>query len=494
MNRPLIHILLLLMPGLHTAYGQERTVRQVDIIRADSGSGEVVNGEAVRNLIGNVRLRQDSTLLSADRAVQYVDRNEIVFDGSVQIIDRGDSLSARHVFYDTRTKTGKAEGQVRLSDGDVIVFAPSGRYFVDEKRGRFEEGLTLVDSATTVVSRQGEYWSEEKRAEFEGDVRLDQDRTRLEADSVTYFRETEVSLARGNVFIERIGDDDEGDPDSSRVTMLFGGKAYNDNRARYSKVEERPLLVRVETDSTGATDTLLVRSVTLESSKQDSLQRLVATDSVRIWKGDMASLSDSLVYDRITLNDEVDREEIRLFRNPSLWHRDSQVTGDTVRVTLREGRIDSLLVSGNAFVAQQDTALIDPKIGTGRIRQLAGAGMVGLFEQDSLRTLIVEPDVELIHYMAEDDGTPNGAVRSAGDRGVFRFRSDRLDRVTIETGVQATYYPEGKIPESFELPGYRWEPDRRPTRSALTENETLLRRLNAEEPPVASGNPPDEPG
>ena len=104
------------------ARAQDTTrVREVVILHADSLAGEIVGGERVQRLVGNVALRQDSTWLWADRVVRFLDRDEIVFTGRGRIVDAADTLWAASVIYDRRTKTGRARGDVRLSDGDVVV-------------------------------------------------------------------------------------------------------------------------------------------------------------------------------------------------------------------------------------------------------------------------------------------------------------------------------------------------------------------------------------
>ncbi|RMH61050.1 MAG: organic solvent tolerance protein OstA [Bacteroidetes bacterium] len=478
---------LLLVAAVRPAPAQEAppdTTQDVVLIRqADRGTRQVEDGEPVRRLAGHVHLQQGETYLWADEARQYEQRGEIVFRGDVRIVERGDSLSADTVFYDSNTKVGRARGRVELTDGDVLVFAPSGLYFTREKRAQFEEGVTMVDSASTLRSRAGQYWSEEKRAVFYGDVRLDARASRLEADSVTYFRETEVADARGHVFIERFGDTDAGDqPDSSAVTLLFGERAYNDDPNGLSRMEVDALLIQLRADTAAADpsiDTLLIRADRLEASRRDSLRRLIAVGDVQIWQRGFAARADSVVYDRIerVTRDELGREQteriedVRLFRQPIGWFEQTQVSGDTLRVTRRGGRTDSLIVRGQAFVAQRDT-LLD------RIQQLQGRHLVGLFEQDSLRRLDVGPNAEAIYYLAEDD-RPNGGVQLSGDRIVFRFEGGTLKRIRGLRGIEGTYYPEELLPASFQLSRYRWEPERRPADTSLLDREDVPGPLDA---------------
>ncbi|MEX0600432.1 MAG: OstA-like protein, partial [Rhodothermales bacterium] len=444
--------------------------REVEV-SANLLEGDVQNGERVRRLIGNVQLRQEETHLRAQRAIQFLERREILFTGDVLVVERGDSLRADTVLYNSRDKTGRADGSVHLSDGDVVVRAPSGLYFTREKRARFTAGVTLVDSTAKLSSRAGQYWSDEKRAEFYGDVVLLEERTYLEADSVTYLRETDISQARGNVFIERMGG--EAETDSLTRTLLFGHRAYNEDSTEYSRIEGDPLLVRLRADSLGAeSDTLLIRAGVLESMRIDSagrsVQRLVAVDSVRIWQPDLASVADSVVYDRVEADGEGPVEFVYLFGGPVAWFQNNQVTGDTLRLRGRDGGVDSLFVDGSAFVARRDSALE-------KIHQLRGGRLAAAFERDSLRSLVIGPQAEAINFRSDEEGAGAGAVRMSADRIAFRFRGDDLRRIEAVRGTEGTYYSQELIPPDLALEGFTWIPGRRPSKSGLLRGTEIPR-------------------
>ncbi len=463
--------------------------KPVQILQADALSRSVEDGEPVQILAGNVRLRQEETLLWADRVVRYLEQDRVLLTGNVRIVERGDTLTGDRILYFTRLKQGEAEGRVRLTDGDVQVFAPSALYFADEKRTLFDREVRLVDSLTVLTSRGGAYYSDEKRAEFYNDVVLEEDRTHLEADSVTYFRETEVSIGRGNVFVERRGGgEDVAASDSLSQTYLFGAYAFNDNRSGYSRIEGDALLVQFQRDSTGAdTDTLLMRALRLEAIRDDSLQRLIAVDSVRVWQLRFAAVADSAVYDRIELEGRPRRDENRLFEEPLAWYRRYQITGDSLRATASEGRIDSLFVRGNAFAAEEDTVLA-------RINQLRGGTLEGVFRQDSLRSLTVGPMAESIYFRSNAEGTLDGAQRASGDTIVLRFRNNELRRISAISGTESVYYAAGLIPSPFELEGFRWVPERRPLQEVLLgpERRARLDAFRSPSPPEPIDDPPPD--
>lgn len=438
--------------------------REVEI-SADLLEGGLETGERIRRLIGNVALRQDDTRLWARRATQYLDRREILFTGDVLVVERGDTLRADTVLYNSRSKTGRARGSVRLSDGDVLVFAPSGLYFTREKHAVFEEGVTLVDSSATLRSSEGEYWSDEKRAEFVGDVTLYESRMQLQADSVTYLRETDISMARGSVFVEHLGENEsDARADSLSRTLLFGDRAYNDEQASFSRIEGQPLLMRLEADSAGAeVDTLLIRAVLLEMTRSDTLERLVAVDSVRIWQSALAAVADSVVYDRWPGENDTLREEVRLYREPMAWFETNQVNGDTLLIRARGGSVDTLRVRQRAFVARLDTTLQ-------RIQQLKGRHLSAVFRDDSLRSLTVGPQAEAITFRGDEENRAAGGVKMSSDRIRLEFDDDDLARISAVRGVEGTYYSENQLPEPFELEDFRWLPERRPTREGLLQD------------------------
>lgn len=508
--------------------------RIVTIVNADSVSGEVVDGERLRTLIGRVHLRQDSTDLRARRATQFLDRDEILFEGEVEIAGAADTLNAREVTYNSRTRVGNAVGDVRLADAEAELFSRTVTYFRSQRRATFDEpvrlvereggavltsergtyhtgrkealfdgDVTLVDSTTTLTSARGRYGTEDKRADFFGGVRLVRPPgTRLDADSLTHFRDTEVSYASGNVRIERFGGADEEveEADSTRRTLLFGGTAFHDERARFSRVERDPLLVRLQADSTGATDTLLVRAAVLEASQPDvrdgralpagaALQRLIARRDVRLFGPQLAAVADSAAFDRVEFrrSDSLaaappTEDVIRLYREPVAWMHPrgsavyTEVSGDSIVVSARGEAVDSVRVMGNAFTAQPDSSL-------GRINQIRGRQLLALFARDSLRWIKVWPNAEAVYFRADDAGALEGAVRFSADSLAFRFRGDDLRDVRGVRGIEGTYYDAGLIPEPLRLDGFRYAPERRPTRLSLL-GEVPLRDL-----PPAPGDP-----
>ena len=478
-------------------------------VQADSLSAEIVDEERVQELIGNVFVQQDSTELRSERAFRYLTRDEFLFLGAVEIIEGPDTLHADTVRYERSNDLGFAFGNVELTDGAVDVRSSEAIYFVDERRTVFQEAVELQDSTAILHSDRGTYRSPERRADFAGNVTLDDPDSWLEADSLSYYRDRRRSEAFGDVFIDRnprearsdrgspsaSADESASDDEQNARTWLFGDSAINDEEERRSDVQGNALMVQVQTDSVGLPrDTLVVRAERLLGQRRDTLRRLTATDSVRVWQGNLAATADSLVYDRAVAPDTASTppyEESRLYRKPNAWFETTQVHGDTLRTVVRNRSLDTLYVTGNAFAAQQDTVLQ-------RINQLRGGDLTAAFRGESLRTIRAAPTAEAIRFVKEE-GVLGQAARASGDAIVIEFDTTQtLRRFSILQGTQGTLYEPHLIPEPFQLEGFRWTPDARPRVDVLLQDPRVARRQQAgwtfetpERPTVRRRSPPD---
>ena len=619
--------------GAGSTGGQQR----VDV-QADSLTERAREGLRIQQLMGNVFVRQDSTRLRSQNAVRFLERDEFLFTGRVVIFERGDTLRADTVRYDRQAKVGRAFGRVHLSDGDVDLYSTRAVYYTDEKRSVFPDSVMLVDDEQTLTARSGSYLSDTQQADFYGDVRVRTPDSYMEADTVTYLRQEEQTNARGDVFIDRsprasarraplggesgrfgrlagtegddassgptpeASDEEAGGDEADDQTLLFGDRVDNDERAKTSLVVGRALLIQIRRDSAGTpTDTLMVQSHRLFASRTDTLNRMIAVDTVRIWQSDLAAVGDSVVYDRlagpddsssidsdaeapthptaadptaadsVTVNVATDvtagdaladsdttegealdhnavennaveqnavepislpsdsltvprvperpaslrdttsvdttsvdtsfaertassegtgarkasdaeegpmREETRLFQEPVAWFDGSQVSGDTLRVVVRDRSIDTVFVRSNAFAAQRDTSL-------DRIQQLSGRRMTAVFRRDSIRQIIAFPNARSIRFLKDKGGKPNGGARSSADRIILRFQDGDVRRVSFLGGTQTTYYKQPIVPSPFELEGFLWTPNARPKRASFLQQDRVKRRLEG-----PTGDPP----
>ncbi len=406
-------LLLLALSGVAPAFSQGSKV--VVLQNADSLVGLVIDGEDVRELIGNVRILQGNVTITCDRAVQFIRRGR----------------------YDLT-------GHVVVNDDSVTLYAPRGAYLRDERRAEGFDGIRLEDRTTVLTAREGWYDVDPRIAIFRRNVVIRDTSSTVTADSVTYFRNTRFSIAVGKVVVTNEGD----------RTTISGGRLEHAGQLQYSKMTLDPILVQRDT-AAGGGDTLLVRALVMEAYR-DSTRRLVATDSVRILRADLASVCGIARF--YTVGDSI------LLRGaPAVWYQNTQVTGDSMNVYLERRVLHRVLVLGSAFAASRPDSLFPE-----RFDQLSGQFLTMDFAEKRLRRIEVVDQATSI-YHAFEDTLGNGVNRTSGDRVVMDFVGGKLQNIRFFSGVEGSYYPENMVRRhetEYRLPGFRWLTTR-PTRATF---------------------------
>jgi lipopolysaccharide export system protein LptA len=439
-----ILLLLLALLCVQAATAQECESNLVDFQGA-IGRSTVQNGQEVFELTGPILLQCGTELIARTGTQEAV--NQYRFEGDVRIVERGDTVYADNVLYFSDSKIGQANGNVVITDGVVTLLAPEAIYFTNEQRTVFNNGVQFEDSTSILTSRRGTYWSDEARAEFNSDVELHQDSLYVSADSLTYWRESEETNARGNVYVER--------SDGELVT-IFGRSLFHSAAIDSSHISGNVDMLQVTSDSTG-TDSLFVRSAHLFLTRSEASEFVLATDSVEVIQGKISVIGDTLAYTRF---DDGRSELTRTFGAPVAWLDLSQISSDNLWLTRRDGQLDSLRAEGDVFVAQFDTVLT-------RIQQLKGRTLVGLFVNDSLRTMTVAPNAEALYYVEASEEGEQAATRTSSDSIVFSFRGGELVKIGSYDALDGEYYPSNIIDQAENLTGYSWTPERRPEKETF---------------------------
>ncbi len=379
----------------------------------------------VRELIGNVHfvqfLREGGTVrVWSDRALQYL-------------------AAERLELYD----------RVRVRRGSAVITADQGVYYGQERRVTVTGRVQLVRSGSTLTSQDGEYFPDERRAVFTGSVRVIDSASVLTCDRMIYWEDDQRSIAIGNVRVVQLSDG----------TTVFGDSLVNFDSEDRAVVPRAARMMQTDSTSDGGIDTLLVTSVSMESTAGKD-RVLIARDSVRISRTDLAARCAVATF-------FTDQDKIVLAGEPVVWHGRNQLTGDTIDIRLRDRRLYSVRVRGRAMAVSRSDSLRP-----NRFDQLTGRELTMYFEEGKVRQIDVEGTATSLYYLY-DDATPNGANRSSGDRILMDFFEGQIDRIKVVRGVQGEYLPEkmvnGREAEA-NLDGFHWYRTR-PTRVGLDMEE-----------------------
>ena len=405
----------------------------------DSLIGKRMNGESVREVIGNVIITQGNVKMTSRRALQNLSRNEIELIGDVVVIQDSITLKTERGFYFGNTKTAVSDTNLVLNDGSIILTAKGGRYFFDQKKAVFSDSVELNDTSTTLIADTLEYYHTDDKAVSHGNVNItDTSGYSIYADSLIHFRENDHSFAYKNIFLK----------DDQNNLVLTGNYLEDIGQRNYSKITGDALLVQIDSTDSGTSDTLIISSQLMESYN-DSSRKLIASDSVKIVRGEFASKNSKSIFYRgeekiFTAKEEGSKKQ------PVLWFENSQLVGDTVNIYLAGNALHKIDIMNNAFIL---TKIENYNF---RFDQISGEDIVMFFKESKLQKTMVDGNVLSIYYLFEDDEA-NGLIKSSAKNAKIIFSDSEIHDVKLYGQPISEYHPENLIlnkEKEFTLPSF----------------------------------------
>ncbi|MDI6780159.1 MAG: OstA-like protein [Bacteroidota bacterium] len=412
--------------------------------RADSLVGKVVNGENIRELIGNVMFSQGKVVVNCDRAIQNFKTNKIQLTGNVIVRDDSSTLYGKRGIYHSNDKVSEAFDGVQIEEGTQKLSADYAKYFIDERKIYFNGNVLVQDTATRLVS-----------------------------DELTYFRTDKKTIAVSNVKISQF-----------KNNMIVYGN-YFENFNKRSFITNSPRLVQIDTAKDGSSDTLIIVSKEIHSF-QDTVESFLAIDNVIIKRGTVTSESGTAVY-------YTDYDSIILRNKPFIWYDQTQVSGDSIFIKLQNRKLDKVYVVGNAFAISRSDSIL-----RNRFDQMSGENITMTFSEDKIQNITVDVTATSLYYLYEEsldessttlrsttlssrrlvevdrpvgsrrpsakDSTiilrsPNGLNRTTGDQIIISFIDKSVDKIKIIGGVEGVYVPENIVrgkEADYNLAGFNW--------------------------------------
>lgn len=451
-----IHLLIIIISFFASAL----FAQQNDLIKVvgDSLVGKFVDGESIREVYGNVVLTQGNVIITCNKAIQYLSRNEAELIGNV--VAKKDTLTIktpRGFYYGNLSKTKSISGVV-LDDKKVILSADSGEYFFDEDRAFFETNVKLYDTTTTLTSDKLNYFHNEDRAVAINRVKIVDDENEIIADTLEHFRKTKITFAFSNVMIKN----------KKNNTEIYGEHLEDYRDKDYSIIDINPILVQVDTsfvfneDSVkeAKLDTLFIKARVMESFR-DSTERFIATDSVLILKEEFASRNDMTIFYK--QKDQIITKKLNeLARQPIIWHNTSQLTGDSITFYLEDNNIKQLDVDGTAFMMSQN------EFYENRFDQTSSDRIKIFFIDNKINYAEFLGSVYSIYFMYEGE-TKNGITKSSSSEAKIFFVNNEVSEVKLYVNPASEYYPEHQVvgnENTFVLPQFIIMEDR-PTKEEM---------------------------
>lgn len=412
-------------------------------------------------------LQADSTVVTSNRGVYNVKTKDAHFYGNVIVKDPQYHTKSQDMLYNTGTRM-------------TCFFAPS---------------LVVADSGRTILQTSSGYYDNENGvAGFDKPSSVWYDGRYIESDTLYYNKKQGLSYAYGHVIAV----------DTEHHSTLYCGRTIYYTKKRIMWALDKPVL-----QTANGKDTLYVRADTFYSApilkpkiapkhemivdsamapkakkkaardeetverkgrkrNKDVIDTAVAVQDtsaadttaplyfagyhhVKIFSDSLQGVCDSIVY---TQSDST----IRMIYNPVAWSRKSQVTGDTILMTLDSSKIKSIYVPNNAFVV----SLAGPETAN-MYDQVQGRTLKGIFRNNEITDLSVFPNAEAIYYAKDDSGAYIGVTQAKSDRMRIFFADQKISRILLTKDVHQTLTPMQKadIPNT-RLSRFKWLIERRP--------------------------------
>lgn len=217
-----------------------------------------------------------------------------------------------------------------------------------------------------------------------------------------------------------------------------------------------------------STDSLVKHAITLpvrdtiqenparDIDRIDSVRFFRAFHHVRIFSDSMQAVCDSMFFSG---RDSV----FRLYTNPIVWAKESQITGDTIYLHTKNKKPDHIEVLENAFsISRSNDSFYN---------QLKGNTINGFFKDGDIDHIVAKGSAESLYYLQDDDSAYTGANYAQADLINLYFIKKELDKITWLYEVKGGFYPVSQVPEERRrFRNFRWEETRRPkTRAELFE-------------------------
>jgi len=446
---------------------------------------------------GRVHINDSDTANAyASHLLYYINKKTAYLDGGVTLTDGKGSLTTPDLEYDVETKIGIYKHGGKVINKKTVLTSQEGYYYTDLKDVYFKNKVELNDPAYFIKTDSLLYNTELQTARFIAETFIKDSTGRTIETKEGYYNMKTGKAEFGqrpvvhqkNLFAtgnEMMRDDSAGITqmkgnaiivDSANQTTIIAGEIFINHKTNSFLAIKKPLMiVKQENDSIYITaDTLFSARLTDLYDKKDSVVKdtvvkdnikgkkvLAVTDNkdstnryfeafrhVRIFSDSLQAVSDSLFY---SFKDSV----FRLFQDPVVWAKESQITGDTILLFTKNKKADRMKVFNNSFLVNK----LDPEI----YNQVKSTRLDGFFKDGTLDSVRASGLAQCIYYVQDEDSAYSGINESQSDVLDTYFANQQLQKVVFRSAVTGTIWPiKQKDPKEMRLPNFRWLEERRP--------------------------------
>lgn len=166
--------------------------------------------------------------------------------------------------------------------------------------------------------------------------------------------------------------------------------------------------------------------------------------------------ADSLTVKSAKAKLDQKKNELWLYGDAVAWLPGKQLSGDTIRVHLRQiagkKRADTIEVRGQAFLTTRDGQSANPPLHD----QLSGKTLIAhLDDRSRLRRAVATTRAKSLYHLYDKKKQPSGVNFSSGEKIRMEFIDGRLDRILVTGNPFGKEYPNRmRYNRDINLPGF----------------------------------------
>ncbi len=353
-------------------------------ITADNVTGSHEPEGDIVLLHGNVTIRRERTVITADNGRYLRAIGMLYLEGRVRMVDSTATVTCDQAAYAESTDVLDLNGNVVVTDKNGTLRAPAGTY--DRRTGRavLTGGVTGQD----------------------GDQRLICDRA-------VYVRDSSRVEARGNV---------HGYDDQNKVAL--DAQSIDYDRGRHIAVATHQPVMRA-TDHNGKT--VEMRAVELRLNTETRVAE--AIDSVRVARDTLQATADHALFDDLA-------DHGWLTGSPHLWDDETNVTGDSIEVLADRRVIKRVIVRGKAVM---DYKGVRPGV-VGETSRLTGERVDVFLTRDAIDSLVAVGGARNEYQSVPRPGQTSDRNLADGDTITVFFRDRKIDRARVQGRAVGEYH------------------------------------------------------
>lgn len=395
-------------------------------------------------------ISQQGSRIYCEGGFYDIENNVAEFDKNPQYERDGQRGRSRKMRYNGATKEYILEGDAFINEpaAEREVKADVIRYNTDTEKAVFIGNVDYRDSTQFITGHEVRYDNRNKQYQLSGRGRVIDPPNIIEADSIDFNDQLGRGVALGSVIWQDTASD---------VTLLSFRMDYNKQTSylhAYGGFGESAAGGRPLMKSLIERDTLYMSSDTLTSFKPDSTsdnRLLIAYRDVRIFKKDLQAACDSLTFNSA---DSIFHFH-KLSQLPVIWADTSQFSADTIRMLLKNKKIDRIWLRQNALVINSEDEVM--------FNQIKGRNNTVFFSEDEAREMLVEGNAQALYYALDDKKAYIGVNETECSEMRLYFGNNQVESIKFYTQPKGKFTPMKKAGTgSKTLEGFFWEKTRRP--------------------------------